>query len=282
MPGTLYVVATPIGNLEDITARALRVLSEVALIAAEDTRRTAHLLTRYGITTPMTSLHEHNELRKTAPLIARLQSGESVAVVSDAGTPLISDPGEKLIRAAIEAGIRIEPVPGPSAIIAALAASGYSTQPFMFLGFPPARSKDRDQWMSRLTELDVTTVFFEAPHRIRRTLQEILEKIGDVSVVVARELTKIHESLVRGPISEVIGDAGLETGELTVIIDLGNKPKSMGASPQSDEQLAEEVGLAANSGDLPRRAAIKALAKKHGRRPNELYQAIEKVRRSGK
>src|SRR5215831_7783608 len=224
MPGTLFVVATPIGNLEDITARALRTLREVALIAAEDTRRTAHLLTRYGITTPMTSLHEHNELRKTAPLISRMQSGESVALVSDAGTPLISDPGEKLIRTAIEAGIRIEPVPGPSAIIAALAASGYSTQPFIFLGFPPARSKDRDEWMSRLASLDVTAIFFEAPHRIRRTLQDILEKVGDVSVAVARELTKVHESLVRGPISIVSNEANLETGELTIVLDLGHKP----------------------------------------------------------
>jgi len=282
MPGTLFIVATPIGNLEDITARALRTLREVALIAAEDTRRTAHLLTRFGIATPMTSLHEHNELRKTAPLIARLQSGESVALVSDAGTPLISDPGEKLIRCAIEAGIRIEPVPGPSAIIAALAASGYSTQPFTFLGFPPARSKDRDEWMSSLTSLDTTVIFFEAPHRIRRTLQEILEKIGDVSVTVARELTKIHESLVRGPISSVLNDTALETGELTVVIDLGHKPDLSLASPKSDEQLAAEIGLVAQYQNSPRRAAIKALAKKHGRRPNELYQAIEKIRRSGK
>src|SRR5690349_11909295 len=216
MAGTLYVVATPIGNLEDITVRALRTLRDVALIAAEDTRRTAHLLTRYGITTPMTSLHEHNETRKTAPLVARLLSGESVALVSDAGTPLISDPGEALIRSAIDAGIRVEPIPGPSAIVTALAASGFETQPFMFLGFPPARSKDRNDWMSRLLSLDMTAVFFEAPHRIRKTLQEILEKAGDVSIMVARELTKAHESLVRGPISQVLVDPNLEKGELTV------------------------------------------------------------------
>src|SRR6266853_2798646 len=141
MPGTLYVVATPIGNLEDITARALRVLAEVALIAAEDTRRTSHLLSRYAIQTPTTSLHEHNEVRKAPSLISRLQAGDSIALVSDAGTPLMSDPGRELVRLAIEAGIRIEPIPGPSAIIAAVAASGFATQPFMFLGFPPTRSK---------------------------------------------------------------------------------------------------------------------------------------------
>jgi len=282
MPGTLFIVATPIGNLEDITARALRTLREVALIAAEDTRRTAHLLSRYGITTPMTSLHEHNEARKTAPLIERLRSGDSVALVSDAGTPLISDPGETLIRSAIDAGIRVEPIPGPSAIVAALAASGYETQPFTFLGFPPARSKDRDDWMSRLISLEMTAVFFEAPHRIRRTLQEILERVGDVSVTVARELTKVHESLVRGPISIVLADPMLETGELTIVIDFGHKPEHIGSKATSDEDLAAELGLITETAKIRRRAAIKALAKKHGRRPNDVYQAIEKVLRSGK
>jgi len=282
MPGTLFIVATPIGNLEDITARALRTLREVALIAAEDTRRTAHLLTRYAITTPMTSLHEHNEVRKTAPLIARLQSGESVALVSDAGTPLISDPGENLIRTAIGAGIRVEPIPGPSAILAALAASGYQTQPFTFLGFPPARSKDRSEWMARLVALDVTAVFFEAPHRIRRTLEEILERAGDVSVTIARELTKVHETLVRGPIRRVLKDRHLETGELTIVIDLGHKPERETRAAPAAEELAAELGLITDSSSSPRRAAIKALAKKHGQRPNDVYAAIEKARRSGK
>ena len=149
MPGTLYVVATPIGNLEDITARALRVLGEVALIAAEDTRRTAHLLSRYAIRTPTTSLHEHNETRKTPALIERLSRGESVALVSDAGTPLISDPGGHLIRTAIAAGIRVESIPGPSAVMTALAAAGASTETFVFLGFPPTKSKDRTLWFAQ-------------------------------------------------------------------------------------------------------------------------------------
>src|SRR6195256_6406956 len=150
MAGTLFVVATPIGNLEDITVRALRVLREVALIAAEDTRRTAHLLARHAITTPTTSLHEHNEAGKSAALVARLEAGESIALVSDAGTPTVSDPGSLLIRAAIDAGVRVEPIPGPSAVLAALAASGLPTDSFAFLGFPPTRSTDRKLWFDRL------------------------------------------------------------------------------------------------------------------------------------
>src|SRR3954466_10195216 len=149
MPGTLFVVATPIGNLEDITIRALRVLREVAVIAAEDTRRTSHLLARYAITTPTTSLHEHNEVQKAGALVARLERGDDIALVSDAGTPTISDPGQRLIRAAIDAGIRVETIPGPSAAIAALAVSGLPTDSFTFLGFPPIRAKDRNRWFER-------------------------------------------------------------------------------------------------------------------------------------
>src|SRR5437763_10120720 len=167
MPGTLFVVATPIGNFEDITVRALRTLREVAVIAAEDTRRTQHLLARHGIATPTTSLHEHNEAGKSPSLIARLEQGESIALVSDAGTPTVSDPGGLLIRTAIDAGIRVEPIPGPSAILAALAASGLQAESFTFLGFPPIRSKDRKSWFERLQVAGGIVVFFEAPHRIR-------------------------------------------------------------------------------------------------------------------
>ena len=170
MAGTLFVVATPIGNLEDITARALRVLGEVALIAAEDTRRTARLLARYAIRTPTTSLHEHNETTKSRTLIARLERGESIALVSDAGTPTVSDPGQRLIRAAIEAGVRVEAIPGPSAALTALAASGIQADTFTFLGFPPTRSTARAQWVSELGSAGRPVVFFEAPHRIVSTL----------------------------------------------------------------------------------------------------------------
>src|SRR5262245_41660299 len=159
MPGTLFVVATPIGNLEDVSARALRVLREATLIAAEDTRRTAQLLSRYSITTPTTSLHEHNESRKTGALVERLKEGESIALVSDAGTPTISDPGQQLIRSAVDAGIRVEPIPGPSAALAALAASGLPTDTFTFLGFPPIRASDRDRWLSDAASAGRTVVF---------------------------------------------------------------------------------------------------------------------------
>jgi 16S rRNA (cytidine1402-2'-O)-methyltransferase len=160
MPGTLFVVATPIGNLEDITMRALRVLREVAIIAAEDTRRTSHLLTRYAIRTPTTSLHEHNEAQKTASIVARLERGDDVALVSDAGTPTISDPGGRLIRGAIDAGIKVEAVPGPNAAIAALTVSGLPVATFAFLGFPPPRSSDRTRWFERLRSLGGTVVIY--------------------------------------------------------------------------------------------------------------------------
>ncbi len=227
MSGTLFVVATPIGNLEDISARALRVLREVGVIAAEDTRRTARLLARYAIATPTTSLHEHNEVAKAPKLVARLEGGESIALVSDAGTPGVSDPGFRLIRLAIEADIRIEAIPGPSAVIAALAASGLPADRFAFLGFPPTRPPDRKSWFNALASEHKTVVFFEAPHRIERTMGELLEAVGDVEVAVGRELTKVHENWVRGPITTVVGR--LESrGEFTVVVNIGQKTDSAG------------------------------------------------------
>src|SRR5215472_2777355 len=238
MPGTLFIVATPIGNLEDITARALRVLREVALIAAEDTRRTSHLLARYAIATPTTSLHEHNETRKTPALIARLQSGDNIALVSDAGTPLVSDPGQHLIRTAIHAGVRVESIPGPSAVVTALAASGFDTQPFLFLGFPPTRSFDRNKWLERLASAGATVVFFESPHRIRQTLEDIRTRVGDIRIVLARELTKVHEQLVRGPISEVLTCVNVDIGEATIVADIGHKPETPQVEHASDQSIA--------------------------------------------
>src|SRR5688572_924229 len=170
MPGTLYVVATPIGNLEDVTLRALRTLREVSLIAAEDTRRTARLLQHYSISTPTTSLHQHNEGAREPALLARLQAGESIALVSDAGTPVISDPGRSLVSSAHGLGVRVEPIPGPSAVIAALSASGLPADEFTFLGFPPHRGKDRKAWLDRAAAELRTLIIYEAPHRIQRTL----------------------------------------------------------------------------------------------------------------
>jgi 16S rRNA (cytidine1402-2'-O)-methyltransferase len=267
MSGTLFVVATPIGNLEDITIRALRVLRDVTVIAAEDTRHTAKLLARHGITTSTTSLHEHNEASKSPSLIARLERGENVAVVSDAGTPTISDPGGRLIRDAIAARIRIEPIPGPSAVTAAMAVAGLPTEGFSFHGFPPIRSKARDAWFDRLVSIGGTAIFFEAPHRIKRTLTSLQEKAGDCYVVIARELTKVHEELVRGPISVVLPRLEHPRGELTVIAEIGVIPELKSSEPISTTSTKRET--------------IAALAKTYGVSTNDVYAALEGLRNSG-
>ena len=282
MAGTLFVVATPIGNLEDITARAIRILREATLIAAEDTRRTAHLLARYAITTPTTSLHEHVEARKAASLVARLKRGDNIALVSDAGTPTISDPGQRLIRDAIDAGIRVEAVPGPSAAVAALAASGLSAETFTFLGFPPTRSKDRAIWLADLRSANRTVVFFEAPHRIRTTLEQIQRAIGDRPIAVGRELTKAYEQWVRGPISTVLNELGDPRGEFTVVLDLGRMPEAGRLPAPSAAEMLAQLGEMTAYGASTRRAAINTLARRHQLPPNEVYAAIEEARKLGK
>jgi 16S rRNA (cytidine1402-2'-O)-methyltransferase len=281
MPGTLFVVATPIGNLEDITVRALRVLREVAVIAAEDTRRTAHLLARHAISTPTTSLHEHNEAQKSPSLIGRLQAGEDVALVSDAGTPTVSDPGAHLIRLAVEAGIKVEPIPGPSAVMAALSVSGLSTQAFAFLGFPPIRLKDRQAWFERLLRVEGAVVFFEAPHRIRQTLEELHRIAGDVPVMAARQLTKVHEQLVRGPISTVLNQLGTERGEFTVVAIIGCMPDKSAAARPSAELLVAELGELTKSATSSRRRAVATLARRHGMSANDVYRELEAAKKSG-
>jgi 16S rRNA (cytidine1402-2'-O)-methyltransferase len=281
MAGTLFVVATPIGNLEDITVRALRILREVAVIAAEDTRRTAQLLARHAISTPTTSLHEHNEAGKSASLIARLQRGDSVALVSDAGTPTVSDPGGLLIKAAIEAGLRVEPVPGPSAVLTALAASGLPTDSFAFLGFPPVRSKDRRTWFSRVQEIRGTIVFFEAPHRIQATLHELEREVGDCQVVVCRELTKVYEEFVRGPLSSVAHREFEDRGEFTVVINVGRITDINRPVPVRQEDIAAEFGVMTKIKGTTKRMAINSLGKRHGLAPNRIYEMLEAAKKSG-
>jgi 16S rRNA (cytidine1402-2'-O)-methyltransferase len=266
MPGTLFVVATPIGNLEDITLRALRVLREVKLIAAEDTRRTARLLARHAIATPTTSFHAHNEHRKTPWLLAKLGEGQDIALVSDAGTPIISDPGSSLVRAAMDAGVTVVPIPGPSAVLAALAVSGFAGNEFRFLGFPPIRSKDRSTWFERLTEAPGTVIFFEAPHRIRHTLQELAIFIGDRPIIVARELTKAHETVVKRPISNILAELLEPRGEFTVVFDVGRK--------------TESVDVRAELVERSRRQALSNVAREHGLTANQLYRAIEDAKKS--
>jgi 16S rRNA (cytidine1402-2'-O)-methyltransferase len=280
MPGTLFVVATPIGNLEDITARALRVLREASIIAAEDTRRTAHLLARYAITTPTTSLHEHNETRKAMPILARLARGEDVALVSDAGTPTISDPGARLIRAAIDRGVRIETIPGPNAAIAALAVSGLPSETFTFMGFPPTRSKDRSIWFENVRRIGGTVVFYEAPHRIRQTLTDFGRSLGNCEVVVCRELTKAHEELVRGPISAALEQLQAPKGEFTVVASLGHLTNTPPAETPAPARMAEELGEMTKHGGISRREAVTALSKTYGLRPNDVYAMIEAAKKS--
>ena len=217
--GVLYVVATPIGNLEDATFRCIRVLKEVALIAAEDTRRTGVLLRHYGIRTATRSYHAHNERQRTPSLIRALETGRSVALVTDAGTPLLSDPGRTLVNKALERGIQVTAIPGPSAVLTALVASGLAETEFTFLGFPPPRSNSRKAWLLALSDEPRPLVIFEAPHRISRSLSDMLEVLGDRRVAVCREMTKVHEEFVVGPISCVLDKLSSKKGEFTVVIE---------------------------------------------------------------
>jgi 16S rRNA (cytidine1402-2'-O)-methyltransferase len=275
MAGILYVVATPIGNLEDVTLRALRILREVSLIAAEDTRRTARLLQHYSISTRTTSLHAHNEREKTPPLVDRLRAGESIALVSDAGTPLISDPGQTLVAAARAAGIRVESIPGPSAVMAALASSGLPTAEFTFLGFPPTRSKDRRVWLDGLASQTRLAVFFEAPHRIRRTLNDMSTRLGaDRPVAIGRELTKAHEELVIKPISQHLEYFVEPKGEFTVLVPPPAPASDPEHSPPPLEQLQYEFGELTNIKGSSRRQALKVLAERYGLAVNDLYRLL--------
>jgi len=274
MAGVLYVVATPIGNLEDVTLRALRILREVSLIAAEDTRRTAKLLQHYSISTRTTSLHEHNEAQKTPKLIEKLAAGESIALVSDAGTPVVSDPGEGLIAAARAAGIRVEPIPGPSSVMAAVAAAGLPAAEFTFLGFPPTRSKDRDEWLRIATSQPRLVVIFESPHRIIGLLTNLTALLGAHELIgVGRELTKAHEELVVKPISELLAHFSDPKGEFTVLVPPRKKP-AIAKDPPNPARLQAEFGELTKSGQLKRREALKVLADRHRLAVNDLYRLL--------
>jgi 16S rRNA (cytidine1402-2'-O)-methyltransferase len=280
MPGTLYVVATPIGNLEDVTLRALRILREVSVIAAEDTRRTARLLQHYSISTRTTSLHEHNERAKTPALIARLRAGESVALVSDAGTPIVSDPGTLLVSAAHAAEIRVEPVPGPSAAIAALSAAGFPEGEFLFLGFPPSRSKARKEWLLAVAEERRTLIVYESPHRVRQSLEDMLATLGNRQLLIAREITKAHETLAVRPISDHLAALKEERGEFTLVLRGAIRPPSSVRDPPSPEIIASEFGELTNKLALNRRQALKTLSSKHGIPAREVFALLEQWKKS--
>lgn len=217
MLGTLYMVATPIGNLEDLTFRAKRILGEVDLIAAEDTRRTSKLLAHYQIRKPMVSLREHNETREAARLVHKMLAGASVAVVTDAGTPGIADPGARMVNAARAAGIQVVPIPGASAVSAAMSVSGSTVPEFTFLGFPPAKGEDRNRWFERLAGFDHPVIFFEAPHRIERTISEAEKILVKKHILVLRELTKLNETLVIRPI-KALSEQIKAIGEFCLVV----------------------------------------------------------------
>lgn len=274
MSGTLYVVATPIGNLEDVSLRALRILREVSLIAAEDTRRTGRLLQHYSISTRTTSLHAHNEREKTPRLIADLLGGASVALVSDAGTPLISDPGLALVHAARQAGIRVEPIPGPSAVTALLSVAGFADREFCFFGFPPSGPTDRKLWLERLAAQQNPSVFFEAPHRIARTIGDLTNIAGiGRTVAVGRELTKAHEEVVICPIEQVLGRLSSMKGEFTVAL-APESSKRVTSVTVSKEALADEIGREIQNGAPSKRDAVKRVAERYGLAPNDVYKRV--------
>lgn len=268
MPGILYIVATPIGNLEDITFRALRVLREVDVIAAEDTRHTQILLSHHDIHTPLTSYHEHNEKTKAQELVTRLARGKNIALVSDAGTPAISDPGFRLVVQAIRAGVRIIPIPGASALTAVLSATGLPTDRFVFEGFLPAKKKLRRERLQTLRDETRTLIFYEAPHRLKDTLDDIHELLGNREAVLAREVTKIHEEFLRGPVSALVRElgSGEVRGEVTLIIS-----GSAGESRVNEDLLKAEIRELKGQG-LRVKEIAEVLGEKFGYSKKDIYR----------
>jgi len=267
--GKLYVVATPIGNLEDMTLRAIRVLKEVDLIAAEDTRQTRKLLNAHTITTPMTSLHEHNERRKSGSLVARLETGGSVAYVSDAGTPGISDPGYRLIRAAITADIPVVPIPGASAVITALSASGLPMDRFIFCGFLPAKAVKRRKMLASLSEEAATMVFYESPNRLTDALRDVADSLGERPVVICRELTKAFEEILRGTAADLIRELSGRTvkGEVTLIVGGARQREKL----ISDKEIEQRIRTLGQETTLSQRDRIDRAARELGLSRKRVY-----------
>lgn len=270
MPGRLYVVSTPIGNLEDITYRAVRILKEADWIACEDTRTTRRLLDHYAIATRAISYHDHNETERAEELVERLVQGENGALVSDAGTPLLSDPGYRIVHAAAAAGIRIEPLPGPSALLAALVVSGLPTDQFHFGGFLPARQGQRRRLLESLSDETATLIFYEAPHRITESLDDIAAVMGNRDVVAARELTKMYEEVLRGTAAEIsatLASRDSIRGEFVVLI-------GKALAPPADVVPVEEVMEALIATGVERMEAMKTVARERGLSKREVYKLI--------
>jgi 16S rRNA (cytidine1402-2'-O)-methyltransferase len=265
-PNMLYVVATPIGNLEDISLRAIRILKEVNLIAAEDTRKTSILLNKYDITTKLTSYYEHSKQTKTAQLLNRLMDGENIALVSEAGMPGISDPGYELIAAAIENNVDVIPLPGPSAITTALVASGLPPSQFTYLGFLPRKKSDRRKLLESITNITHTLVVYEAPHRIQASLSDIKDILGNRRIAVCRELTKLHEEVFRGNTIDVIEHFDNPRGEFTLVID-GKTTEEQSVDVSS---IKEELGQLKKRGIKAKEATVK-ISKDHGITRRQAY-----------
>jgi 16S rRNA (cytidine1402-2'-O)-methyltransferase len=282
--GTLYLVATPIGNLEDVTRRALRVLAEADLVACEDTRRTRQLLEHFAIRARTISYHEHNERERAEELARKIEEGADVALASDAGTPGINDPGYRLVRACVERGLRVVPVPGPAAFVAALTASGLPTDEFYFGGFLPARAHARRQRLEAVRALRATLVFYESPHRIAQALSDAREVLGEREAVVARELTKLHEEFARGRLSELAARFSGESsarGEMVLLIDREVIEGGDAVTAPRAASVAERVAALEAEG-LDPRAALKRAARELGLTRDEAYRRLTSERERAK
>ena len=282
--GTLYLVATPIGNLEDVTRRALRVLGEADVVACEDTRRTRSLLEHFGIRARAVSYHEHNERERAEELARSIEEGRTVALVSDAGTPGVNDPGYRLVRACVERGLSVVPVPGPTAFVAAVTASGLPTDEFYFGGFLPARGHARREKLASVKHLRATLVFYETPHRLAHALADALEVLGEREAAVARELTKLHEEIVRGRLSELaarFAPAGAARGEMVLVIDRDVVEGEGGGGTAATASVAERVAALEAEG-LDPRAALKRAARDLGLTRDEAYRRLTSERQSKK
>jgi 16S rRNA (cytidine1402-2'-O)-methyltransferase len=273
--GCLYLVATPIGNLEDITLRALRILKEVDQIACEDTRHTLKLLNHFDIHKPMVSYHEHNELTRAAELVLAMEEGANIALVSDAGMPLVSDPGHRLVTLAIRHHIAVVPIPGPAALLAALSASGLPNEEFLFLGFLPARSAERQRALERLRIEDRTLIFYEAPHRIADTIADAVAILGDRPACLAREVTKLHEEFRRGRLTEIFQtlDERPARGEITLVIGAAEK-SAPGNYVDTAQSLAARVDELMHQAKLDRKEALKLAARERGIPKRDAYKQL--------
>lgn len=272
MEGTLYLVATPIGNLEDITIRALQVLKEVDYIAAEDTRHTLKLLNHFSIKKPLISYYKQNEKIKTEVILDKIKKGANIALVSDAGTPVISDPGEEIVKVAAERNVKIIPIPGACAAINALIASGLEAREFSFIGFLPVSSKEKEEKLKQVKEEERTLIFYEAPHKLKNTLQSIEKVMGNRKIVLARELTKIHEEFIRGNVSELIEQTDAPKGEYVILIEKNPISSKEKEKKQKKEMTVEVLYEQYEKQGFEKKEIIKRIAKDKDVSKNEIYQ----------